>query len=100
VHVVLYLRQQNKKIGFVWLCFFVPRKVVFYLNLLSNKTLRYFDRYKIGFVFSKVLWVALIPIVVYRDVDGSSRFHHPSNLALFGFVFSRPAGWHIAITSL
>jgi hypothetical protein len=55
VHALLLLRQENKKIGFDWLCFFVPHKASFCLKLLSNKTLRQFAHFEIGFVFSTSL---------------------------------------------
>ena len=35
-------RTPNDKIDFVWLCFFVPRRVKYCHKILSNNSLRYF----------------------------------------------------------
>jgi len=40
------------KIGFVWVCFPGFPEGIYFHNLLSNKTLRQFTRWQIGFVFS------------------------------------------------
>jgi hypothetical protein len=57
------------EIGFDWLCSFRPHRLVYYHNLLSQKTLRQFERGQIGFVFSN--WVLLDAFISDFELSAS-----------------------------
>ena len=72
-----YLRQENKKIGFVWLCFFEPRSAVYCHNIFKNKTLRQFTL--------PVNWVCFFKTYPFK----SSRI----SCLVLRISSQRPANW-------
>ena len=61
-----YSRLWAFEIGFVWLCFLRLRLPVYYHNLLSYKTLRYFALPQIGFVFSNGILLIVLRGLSFR----------------------------------
>ena len=61
-------RATDTEIGFVWLCFLMPRKATFSHNLLFQKMLCQFHQTQIGFVFSTKIWVAATSRLPYIGI--------------------------------